>query len=120
MVGILLVLGLALPGDTIYRGDHGELEVRPPRVTAPGIRVDGSLEESAWAVAAVLTGFTQYAPAQGIPASQETRVRVFYGANALYFGVEALDSDPSGIRASLTERDGGVTDDDWVRISLDT
>jgi len=120
VTGMLLVLGLAVPGDTIHRGEQGELEVRPPRVEAPAIRVDGRLEEAAWGVAAVLTGFTQYAPSEGIAASQETRVRVLYGPDALYFGVEARDTEPSRIRASLTERDVGVTDDDWVRLSLDT
>lgn len=120
MVGALLVLGLVLSGDTIYRGDQGDVRVRPPRVEVPAIHVDGQLDEPSWGAAVVLGGFTQYEPAEGIPASQETRVRVLYGPDAIYFGVVAYDTDPGAIRASLTERDGGVTDDDWVRISLDT
>ena len=117
----MMMLGLtATPDTVVYRGDRGELEVTPPRVEAPAIRVDGRLDEAAWARAAVLTGFTQSQPVEGIPASQETEVRVFHGPDALYFGVVAHDEDPGGIRATLTQRDEGVTDDDWVRILLDT
>lgn len=120
MVGIFLMLALSVPGDTVYRGDAGELRVRAPRLESPGIRVDGHLDEAAWGEGVVLTGFTQFQPSEGIPASQETRVRVLYGPDALYFGVTAYDTDPSGIRGALRQRDQGVTDDDWIRITLDT
>jgi hypothetical protein len=82
--------------------------------------VDGRLEESSWASAPILTGFTRYEPSEGVPALEETEVRVLFGPDAVYFGVVAHDSEPDRIRASLTERDNGVTDDDWVRITLDT
>lgn len=121
MVFLLLAAGLALPGDTvIYRGNVGDLRVRVPRVEDPAIHIDGRMDEDEWREGAVLTGFTQSMPVEGIPASQETEVRVFYGPDALYFGVLAHDSDPGGIRATLTERDEGVTEDDWIRVSLDT
>ena len=124
MAGLLFVLGLGLglgvPADSTYRGDRGELEVRVPRVEVAGVRVDGRLDEAVWGEAAVLSGFTQFAPAEGAPASQRTEVRVAYGPEAIYFGVEAFDTEPARIRASLTQRDEGVTEDDWVRIILDT
>ena len=121
LVALLLTLGVALPADTtVYRGNQGDLQVAVPRVESPGVRVDAELSEPAWRDAAVLTGFTQYEPVEGIPASQDTEVRVLYGPDAIYFGIVAHDSDPSGIQATLTERDEGVTDDDWIRISLDT
>ena len=121
LVSLLLALGLGIPGDTtVYRGSAGELQVRPPRVEAPAIRVDARFEEPEWRGAAVLTGFTLYEPLEGIPAEQETEVRVFYGPDAVYFGIRAHDASPSQVRATLTERDRGVTDDDWIRISLDT
>ncbi|MFW6206107.1 MAG: DUF5916 domain-containing protein, partial [Gemmatimonadota bacterium] len=120
-LSLLLVATTAVPADTVvYRGDRGELEVAVPRVASPSIRVDGRLAEPDWSGAAVLTGFTQFEPVEGAPASQETEVRVLYGPDAIYFGILARDTDPSGVRASLTQRDEGVTDDDWVRISLDT
>lgn len=121
MVHVLLAVGLVLPADTVgYPGQRGTLEVRAPRMEAPAVRVDGRLDEEAWSRAAVMTGFTQFQPVEGIPASQETSVRVMYGPDALYFGLEARDTEPGRIQATLGERDEGVTDDDWVRIELDT
>ncbi len=112
---------LQAPADSAeYRGDRGELSVRVPRLPEAGIRVDGRLDEAAWGEAARLTGFTQYQPVEGIAASQPTEVRVLYTSEAMYFGIRAYDSDPSAIRATLTDRDGGVESDDWVRIILDT
>jgi len=117
---MLIMLAAGLSADTIYDGSRGELRVAPPRLELVDVRVDGVLDEAVWGEAAVLSGFTQFAPAEGIPASQPTEVRVWYGPDALYFGVKAFDSDPGGIRSTLTERDRNVTDDDWVRITLDT
>jgi hypothetical protein len=121
LVFLLVAASLSLPVDTVvYRGAAGDVRVRVPRVEQPDIRIDGRLDEGEWGRGAVLTGFTQSMPVEGIPASQETEVRVFYGPDAIYFGVLAFDSEPGGIRATLTERDEGVTDDDWIRVSLDT
>ena len=69
--------------------------------------------------AAVLTGFTQSTPAEGIPARERTEVLVFYTPRELFIGVRAHASDPSSIRSTLAERDQ-ITADDHVRILLDT
>ena len=69
--------------------------------------------------AAVLTGFTQSAPAEGTPARERTEVLVFYTPRELFIGVRAHASDPSSIRSTLAERDQ-ITADDHVRILLDT
>ena len=91
----------------------------PPRVEAAQIRVDGRLDEEAWATAALLGGFTQSRPAEGTPASERTEVRVFYTPRDLYIGVRAHAADPSRIRSTLAERDQ-ITSDDHIRILLDT
>ena len=45
MIEILAALTLAAPGDsTVFEGAEGELRVRPPRVAAPEVTVDGTLE----------------------------------------------------------------------------
>ena len=104
----------------VYDGSEGELEVRLSRLEDPDIRIDGVLDEAAWGRAVLLTGFTQYEPVEGIPASQETEVLVLYSPEAMYFGIRALDSEPERIQATIGERDESVRNDDWVRISLDT
>ncbi len=121
LLPLLLSLG-TLSGDStaVHRGDLGQLEVVPPYVETAEVRLDGSLDEAVWERAAVMTGFTRYEPAEGVPASQRTEVRVFYTAEAIYFGIHAFDDDSEGIRVTLAERDTPAFTDDWARIVLDT
>ena len=104
----------------VYRGDAGELELEPPRMVAPDVRIDGALDEPVWSAAAKLTGFTQYEPIEGRPALDDTDVYVFYTSDALYVGVRAHDRAPEEMRAKLGERDRAMMTDDWIRIMLDT
>ncbi len=109
------------PGASVaHRGSDGDLAVTPPRMDTPEIRIDGVLDEAAWQRAALLTGFTQYEPAEGLPATDPTDVRVFYATDALYVAIRAHDSEPEAMRARLGERDAAYRTDDWVRVMLDT
>ena len=108
-----------VPAPAVHDGSRGRLDVRIPRVEEPGVRVDGRLDEPAWRSAAVLTGFTQSTPAEGIPARERTEALVFYTPRELFIGIRAHASDPSRIRSTLAERDQ-ITADDHVRILLDT
>ena len=103
-----------------FDGSARQLEVPLPRIESPGVRVDGVLDEPVWARAAILTGFSQYEPTEGIPAVEPTEVRVFYGPDAIFFGVHAYDSRPEEIPAIVGQRDRGIFGDDWVRLMLDT
>src|SRR2546430_6510920 len=59
---------------------------RPPRSTLfPYTTLFRS--DSTWARAALLTGFSQYAPNDGVSAVDSTQVLVWYSANAIYFGI---------------------------------
>src|SRR5690349_50523 len=101
----------------IYSGRARQLEVRIPRVEAD-IVVDGDLGDSVWAHAALLTGFSQYAPNDGVSAVDSTQVLVWYSSNAIYFGIRAyeLHGRPS---ATLADRDQ-IFGDDNVQILLGT
>ena len=118
---LLLLATLGTEPDSIrYNGRMGELEVSPPKLVDPGINVDGFLDERAWSTAAILGGFTQYVPVEGVEPSEPTEIRVFYTDEAIYFGIRAYDSDPDEILARFGERDRVTYNDDWVRIILDT
>lgn len=108
-----------IPAPAVYDGARRQLDARIPRVEDPAVRVDGRLDEAAWQSAAVLTGFTQSTPAEGIPARERTEVLVFHTPRELFIGIRAHASDPSRIRSTLAERDQ-ITADDHVRILLDT
>jgi hypothetical protein len=96
----------------------GRPEVSPPRLEQTAT-IDGALDEAAWAQAARLSGFSQYQPSDGRPAQERTDVLVWYGPDAIYFGIQAFDRDPSSIRATVADRDN-IDRDDSVTIYLDT
>ncbi len=121
MLDLLALAALAFLGEpTTPPEKPSPLDVEIPRVESPSIRIDAHLNEPEWEAAAVLSGFTQYEPVEGIPASERTEVLIFYSEEAIYFGVRAFDREPDLIMARLGERDRVVFGDDWVRITLDT
>ena len=103
-----------------FSGRTGRLDVAIPRIERPDVRIDGRLDEAVWQQAALLNDFTQYEPVENIPATEATEAYIFFSSDALYFGIRALDREPALIQARLGERDRVVSNDDWVRILLDT
>ncbi len=101
----------------IYSGRERQLDVRIPRLDAEVV-IDGDLSDSAWAHAALLTGFSQYAPNDGVSAADSTQVLVWYSSSAIYFGIRAyeLHGRPT---ATLADRDQ-IFGDDNVQILLGT
>lgn len=80
--------------------------------------VDGRLDEPAWADAALLTGFSQFFPADGIAAQDSTEVLVWYSATELHIGIRAFAA-PGSVRATLADRDK-ISADDNVQLFLGT
>ena len=103
-----------------YHGMDGQLDIEAPRLADPDIRVDGRLVEPAWAEAALLTGFSQYNPTEGIPATQRTEILLLLSDDAILLGVRAFDDDPGGVRATLGERDTFDRSDDYIQFLIDT
>ncbi|MFN3596937.1 MAG: DUF5916 domain-containing protein [Rubricoccaceae bacterium] len=97
--------------------EPGTMTLAAHPLTARGtIRIDGRLDESAWALAPVATGFTQREPNPGAPASERTEVRVLYDSEALYVGFRAYVSDPATLVGPLARRDAFPVAD---RVSVD-
>ncbi|HEV8365643.1 MAG TPA: DUF5916 domain-containing protein [Gemmatimonadaceae bacterium] len=82
------------------------------------IRLDGKLDEPAWAAASVTDAFMQIDPEEGKPASQRTEVRVLFDDDALYVGVRLHDNGP--ITARLGRRDMNLGDSDWFGVMIDS
>ncbi|MBC7671871.1 MAG: carbohydrate binding family 9 domain-containing protein [Polaromonas sp.] len=110
-------LAAAAPPAT-YNGRAGQLHVAAPRLETATITIDGNLDEPAWSRAAILNGFSLYQPADGRPAPDSTEVRVFYTADAIYFGIRAF-AEPGTVAATLADRDR-IGSDDNIEIHLDT
>lgn len=94
-------------------------EASPLRIE-DAISVDGALSEPAWEKAGGLTGFVQFQPNRGEPASVRTVVKVLYDSRRVYFGFLCYDAEPEKIVSRVTRRDADIEADDAVAIGLDT
>jgi hypothetical protein len=84
-------------------------------------RLDGVLDDPAWAKAAVIDNFTQQEPRAGTPASERTEVRIMHDSRALFVAVHAFDSQPSRLVATEMRRDSDrLMDEDNFQLILDT
>jgi hypothetical protein len=102
----------------VYNGRANETRVKPPRLDEAGLVMDGRLDEPQWANAALLTGFSQFSPHDGLAAEDSTEVLVWYSATAIHFGIRAFE--PHGApRATLADRDK-ISADDNVQLLLST
>lgn len=80
-------------------------EARAVRRSHP-IRIDGRLDDPDWSTAPAIATFIQTRPAEGLPATQRTEVRILYDDNAIYIGARMYDSlGARGVHARLTRRD---------------
>ena len=116
-----ILLSLALgPGTdpiAVYNGRSGNLDVRPLRDEA-AVVVDGALDEAVWGRAAILTGFSQFSPVDGVAAVDSTEVLVWYSPTAIYFGIRAFEAH-GAVHATLADRDK-IGADDHIQILLST
>lgn len=83
------------------------------------ITVDGVLDEADWKTAPIATGFIQFEPEEGSPATQPTEVRVLLGTSALYVSAVLHDSDPESVLTTLGRRDE-FNRADWFVVSIDS
>jgi hypothetical protein len=122
MLPALLPLALAAQVVTdsgpVFDGRTRQLRVQVPRFEET-VQVDGVLDETVWARAARLTGFSQYQPVDSRPAEERTEIYVWYGPTAIYFGIRAFEPHGDVVRATRADRDN-IGSDDQVQILLDT
>ena len=99
MVSVLLALLQQVNGTTVnapeappapvpviaraYSGRAGQLSASIPRLR-DSVTIDGTLSETAWQQASILSEFTSYSPVDGRPAQDNTEVRLWYADDALY------------------------------------
>lgn len=84
---------------------------------APGVRVDGRLDEPAWDAAVPVSDLRRYQPSPGGPHGSVMEVRFLQDDTHLYIGVRVTGAG-YGIRAHISPRED-VNVDDQVGIYLD-
>jgi len=113
---------LVLLGPSMTRFARAEVELRPRLVVAPmpgNIRVDGALDEPAWAAAASIEDLVMVEPRAGERPTARTIVKVLAGPKALAFGIRCEDPDAAAIVSFTKERDGDLEFEDHLIIVLD-
>ena len=101
----------------------GQPDSARPRIKA--LRIDGDLEltgklsDPRWKDTQPIEIGFEVMPGENIPAPQRTLVRILYNLDYVYIGFDCKDTDPSAIRAHVTDRDK-IYDDDFVGVMLDT
>lgn len=83
-------------------------------------RIDGLTDENVWQKAVLLTGFSQYNPDYGQPATQTTEVFLLYDDAAIYVAARMFDTAPDSILTQLGNRDDGSLNADWFGVQFDT
>ena len=98
----------------------------PPRpalragVLTDDLRLDGRLDEAAWATAETIADLTMVEPVQGGAPTAHTQVKVLAGPRALVFGIFCEDPQPDKIVSYTNARDADLENEDHVGIVLDT
>lgn len=89
--------------------------VEVPKTTA-SVKIDGSLDDSAWISAAKVK--LEY-DERGVPAPVETTALLTYDTQNLYIAFNSSEPNASAIKAVVTKRDGPVFYDDSVEVFVD-
>ncbi len=98
---ILIISGITFAQDSIV---HKEINIKRVQ-KAP--KIDGVLDDIAWATTNVADGFTMLRPDSGKPEPQnlKTEVRIVYDDDAIYFGAYLYNDSPNKIPREFQTRD---------------
>jgi hypothetical protein len=83
------------------------------------ITLTGRLSDPRWALAPTVECPFEIQPGENTPAKARTWVKILYSVDYFYVGWACQDSNPSAIRAHVSDRDN-VFQDDFVCIIIDT
>ncbi len=123
-LGHLILLGVVGLNAAVWAQNPTAQAGPPPRLRAlrasETIKIDGRLDEPAWAQADAATDFRQEEPNEGQPATERTEIRILFDDRNLYIGIRAFDSDARHIQARDLTRDSSLSNDDKVEILIDT
>ena len=87
-------------------------------LTSSPPKIDGILNEEAWKMAIPSSGFVQYRPYNGPPASFETEIRFLYDNSGIYVGATMADPYPDSIPGQLGLRDADNLNADYFELMI--
>ncbi|MFL5537862.1 MAG: DUF5916 domain-containing protein [Longimicrobiaceae bacterium] len=90
------------------------------RYTGTAPRLDGVLDDAAWAQAQPISDFVQRSPNPGQPGTLRTEARIVYDDAAVWVAVRAFDPHPDSMVAPVGRRDMSGVSSEWVHVMLDS
>jgi hypothetical protein len=112
---VLMLAGLLASS---LSGQVTEKKYAIQRINEPP-RIDGRIDEQCWKKIEPVSGFYQFNPQNGVPASEETQIWMAYDQNNIYFACYMKDRQPEKIWAELTPRNA-YENNDSISVILDT
>ncbi len=116
----ILLAGLStLLGARVAQSQPAPKTARAVRIAGPAPRIDGLIDDAAWAAAVPITDFVEKLPVEGAEPSFKTDVRILYDRDAIYVGARLHRPDPENIPTTVTRRDGS-SNAELLVVSFDT
>ena len=116
---VLLTGALAAGVVSLAHGQASPKSARAVRLSGSAPRIDGQMDDSAWATAIPITDFVEKLPVEGAEPSLRTEVRILFDNDAVYVGARLFRPDPANIPTAITRRDGSSNAETLV-LSFDT
>jgi hypothetical protein len=117
-LGLIVLASLASAWPLLAQ--HSQPDKFAALSSASPIKLDGVLDEPAWAKAPHISNFTQRELDENAPATERTEVAVLFSQTDLYLGIWCFDSEPDKIIAQRMKWDFDTESDDNFQIILDT
>ena len=104
----------------VNRDVQGRATIRATRIAAP-LTLDGRLDEEIYSRVPAAGDFVQQLPRDNVPATEATRLWLFFDDKNLYVAVRCDDSEPQLETATEMRRDANnVFNNENITITLDT
>ncbi len=92
----------------------------PVTACATPPKIDGSLDDPCWKTATRASGFFRLGGTAPIQPGDQTEAWICTDATHLYLAFHCLDSRPELIHTNQIQRDGGIGEDDYVSVDVDS
>lgn len=87
-----------------------------PLGTVPAPVIDGILTDESWNIVDWTGDYIENLPDENTEPIEQTKFKVVYDKEFIYFGFRCYDKDPKGIVKRLSRRDG--FEGDWIEINI--
>lgn len=84
-------------------------------VLAPPV-IDGLLTDESWSIVDWTGDYIENLPDENTEPIEQTKFKIVYDQDYIYFGFRCYDKDPEGIVKRLSRRDG--FEGDWIEINI--